>query len=265
MIILSAPCPKCGYQRKSTDAGADGECPSCGVFHEKYLQWLARRELAAQSAGSVPVVERQPFGRFLWDALWHTPDRVDRTAFAGRCAALAGVVIWGAWFILQPWASDTIGQSFLHRVNLPFHEFGHIFFRPFGEWMMYLGGSLFQCLLPLMLAAYFVLRQGQPFSAAICLWWCGQNFIDVAPYIGDARALALPLIGEWSDDAVQARAFRHDWHNILGAMGWLERDRALAVTAKIVGAATMLLSWLWGTVLLRAQYRNLDGDVFNEQ
>ncbi|MFP5305132.1 MAG: zinc ribbon domain-containing protein, partial [Gammaproteobacteria bacterium] len=158
-----------------------------------------------------------------------------------------------------------VWQSFLHNVDLPFHEFGHVLFRPFGEWMMYLGGSLFQCLLPLLLAGYFVFRQGQPFSAAVCLWWCGQNFIDVAPYIGDARALALPLIGEFSEEAVDLRAFRHDWHNVLGALGWLNYDQRLAALAKGSGVLLMLLSWVWGGLLLRIQYANLAGDVHVER
>jgi hypothetical protein len=110
-----------------------------------------------------------------------------------------------------------------------------------------------------------VFKQHQPFSAAVCLWWCGQNFIDVAPYIADARALSLPLIGEWSDEMVDARAFRHDWHNILGSIGWLAHDRSLAALAKLTGVSLMLLSWIWGGLLLRMQYARLSGDVLIER
>lgn len=260
------PCPKCGYLRQPGDAGSAGECPRCGVFHDKYRQRLAREALAAAStavavadpaAGSLRVR--------LWAALFYVPDRIDQTAFYGRCAVLALVVVWGAWFIWQPWDSDAVGQSFLHRADLAFHEFGHVLFRPFGEWMMFLGGSLFQCLLPLLLAGYFVYKQEQPFSAAICLWWAGQNLIDVAPYIGDARALALPLIGEWSEEMAGMRAFRHDWHNILGAIGWLDHDRTLGRLTKVAGVLTMLLSWAWAAALLHMQHRNLDGDVLSER
>src|SRR5262249_12036819 len=147
----------------------------------------------------------------LWQALWYVPERVDQTVFYGRCAALAMVVLWGAWFIWQPWDSEDIGASFLHRPDLAFHEFGHVLFRPFGEFMTFLGGSLFPSLLPLLLAAHSIFKLRQPFAAAICLWWAGQNLIDVAPYIGDARALALPLTGEYSEEIASMRAFRHDW------------------------------------------------------
>jgi hypothetical protein len=31
-------CPKCRYQRKSTDAGPAGQCPCCGVVYDKYFR-----------------------------------------------------------------------------------------------------------------------------------------------------------------------------------------------------------------------------------
>ncbi|MES0874652.1 hypothetical protein [Sinimarinibacterium thermocellulolyticum] len=137
-----------------------------------------------------------PWRERVWGTLWSVPERVDQTAFIGRCLVLVGILAWGIWFIAQPLSSDALMRSFLHGVDLAFHEFGHLLFSFLGEWMMYLGGSLLQILVPLLLAVYFVCKQHQPFSAAVCLWWCGQNFIDVAPYIADARALALPLVGE---------------------------------------------------------------------
>ena len=89
--------------------------------------------------------------------------------------------------------------------------------------------------------------------------------VDIAPYIGDARALKLALIGEWSEEAAEFRAYRHDWHNILGAIGALGYDHALARLSKFSGALLMLLSWIWGALLLRRQYARLSGDVFDEQ
>ena len=54
------------------------------------------------------------------------------------------------------------------------------------------------------LAAAF-LKQGDRFGAAVCAWWAGQNLLDVAPYIADARALQLVLLG---DEAFGGRARR---------------------------------------------------------
>jgi hypothetical protein len=202
------------------------------------------------------VADLSPAQR-LWRALWYVPETVDAASFYGRCAALALSVAWGIWCLRQPWQTGTIGMSFLHNIDLPFHEFGHVLFRPFGTWMMFLGGSLFQCLLPLLLGAVFIVQQRQPFSAATCLWWAGENLLDVAPYIGDARSLSLQLIGEATEEIAKARAERHDWHNILGMIGALDHDHALAQTAWTLGASFMLLAWTWGALLLWRQRERL--------
>ncbi|HMS10999.1 MAG TPA: hypothetical protein PKE66_16045, partial [Pyrinomonadaceae bacterium] len=51
-------------------------------------------------------------------------------------AALASIYfLWIAY--------DPMQGSFLDLVDLPIHETGHLLFRPFGEFMMIAGGSLF--------------------------------------------------------------------------------------------------------------------------
>lgn len=258
MNAPAEPCPKCGHRRLESEAGPAGECPRCGVIYEKYRARQARFDAGTRilAVDGEPVagapVEPDASLRAL---LLHLPERYDPLVFWGSALALAGSIAWGLWFMFQPLTGLGIGSSFLHRADLPFHEFGHVLFRPFGDWLMFLGGSLFQCLLPLILAAYFLRWQRQPFSAAICLWWCGQNCIDVAPYIADARAMALPLVGEWSDEMVSIRDLRHDWHNILLPLHWLPYDHALAMTAKLVGSLLMVMSWTWGGLLLRGQLR----------
>ena len=134
----------------------------------------------------------------------------------------------------------------MHNIDLPFHEFGHILFRPFGEWPMFMGGSLFQCALPLILGGVFLWRESNPFPASMCLWWAGENLLDLAPYIGDARAMGLPLVGEWGEEAVELRILRHDWHNILEPMGMLAWDHRLAALAHTAGTLLMALAWIWG-------------------
>ena len=59
---------------------------------------------------------------------------------------------------------------FVQNVNLAIHEAGHIVFLPFGEFMHFLGGSLFQLLVPLAFAAYFW-RRGDQHAATVALWW----------------------------------------------------------------------------------------------
>jgi len=196
--------------------------------------------------------------------LLHTPDRVDSTSWFGRAATWVLLAVWGAWFVVQPWDAESIGQSFLHRPDLVFHEAGHILFGFFGDWVMFAGGSVMQCLVPAVLIGYFVFVQRQPFSAAVCLWWLGQNAVDLAPYIGDARALAMPLVGEWSEEIVSLRAARHDWRNILAPLGWLEHDRSLGAAAGTLGRAVMVGALGWGAALLRLQWSRRD-DGFGDR
>ena len=63
---------------------------------------------------------------------------------AGRIVLLLLLLRWTWMFLAWPMREDVIGASFLHLINLPFHEAGHILFLPFGEFMTTLGGSLTQ-------------------------------------------------------------------------------------------------------------------------
>src|SRR6185369_9061854 len=110
-----------------------------------------------------------------------------------RALGVVVLVIWTWQFASVPMGVGVQG-SVLHLPNLVFHEAGHVIFGFFGRFLTVLGGSLFQVLLPLGLAFAF-LRQNDPFGAAVCTWWAGQNVLDVAPYIADARALQLVLLG----------------------------------------------------------------------
>ena len=83
----------------------------------------------------------------------------------------------------------------MHLPDLIFHEAGHILFSPLGRFMTVLGGSLTQLLVPLVCAGAFLWQTRDAFGAAIAVWWAGQNLIDLAPYINDARDLQLVLLG----------------------------------------------------------------------
>ncbi len=50
-----------------------------------------------------------------------------------------------------------ISESFMHRVNLVFHEAGHVIFMPFGRFLSILGGTLGQWLIPFIVLCSFVL------------------------------------------------------------------------------------------------------------
>ena len=121
-----------------------------------------------------------------------------------------------------------------HLPNLVFHEAGHIILGVFGRFVGVLGGSLFQFAVPLVLAGAF-LRQRDWFGAAVCVWWAGQNLLDLAPYIADARALQLVLLGGRTGAEVEG----HDWEDPLGELNLLHMDRTLGLTAHRLGLVMM--------------------------
>ncbi len=123
------------------------------------------------------------------------------------------MIVWGGTLIFSSIASNAAGDSLLHLVNLPFREAGHVFFRPFGQFMTSLGGSMGQLLMPLICLLTLLLKTRDPFGAAVCGWWFGENLLDMAPYIGDARAGQLPLIG--GNFGHSSPYGFHDWEYLL--------------------------------------------------
>jgi hypothetical protein len=161
-----------------------------------------------------------------------------------RAALLVGLIVWTWQFVRAPMGVAAM-ESVLHLPNLVFHEAGHVLFMPFGRFMTVLGGSLFQFALPLALAIAF-LKQRNPFGAAVCTWWAGENLLDVAPYIADARALKLVLLGGRTGAEVQG----HDWEYLLATLGWMRFDRAIGLGAHRLGLVMMIGALAAGAVYL---------------
>lgn len=244
----NAACPKCGYQRQPRDVDPYLECPRCGIVFAKYAKYHAEAAPEPPSDGVETEMDEEPAGPWyarLGDRLMELPERPDPVTVWAEAAVLAVMVIWGVRLIAYPVITAGIMESFWHDVDLPIHEFGHVLFRPFGEWMMYLGGSLFQCLLPALIGVAFIWRMRNPFGAAFCLWWTAENVVDVAPYIYDAKLMALPLTGEWNDEVAEMHVMRHDWHNILLPFHAVDSAWTLGNVAHFIGATMMVLSWLW--------------------
>lgn len=172
----------------------------------------------------------------------------------GRTILLLVLLIWGWQFISTPMEMNYAGESFLHLVNLAFHEAGHIIFSPFGRFLQVLGGTLGQILMPCVCLGVFLLKNRDPVAASVALWWVGQNFLDIAPYVNDARALELVLLGGVTGKEVDGY---HDWQNILGTLGWLEYDHTIATLSYRFGSALMILAVAWGAYVLSRQYRSL--------
>ena len=217
-----------------------GICPACGIA---YAKWRQPAPAARPEPSRSRDVEPSTLARLL-----HQLDEPPEGGIAARAVLLAALAAWTLWFIAHGIDWEVIGGSFLHNANLAFHEFGHVAFRPLGDFMAIAGGSIFQVLLPLVLCGYFVLRVHDNIAAAVALWWCGQNLLDLAPYIRDAEYRLLPLVGGHGEES-------HDWGNLLTILDAVPSCYALARTSFGLGVFVMCIALGWGARLLWRQHQ----------
>lgn len=246
-------CPKCGFDQPAGEA----ECFKCGIVFAKYLTKQKTSDdgpqINSETASSADY-EQAKEEMFSWrDLLLYTDPEAGMFSLIGRSLILLGLFCWGLKIIFSSIESNYSGESFLHLINLPFHEAGHILFRVFGQFMTALGGSLMQLLVPLICLLTFILKTRDTFGASVSLWWMGENLIDLAPYINDARDLKLVLLGGVTGKDVDDY---HDWEFILRKLGLLEYDHSLARTSHLLGALLMICAFSWGGYLLLKQFRS---------
>ena len=254
-------CPKCQYQRTPSDHHViEGVCPKCGIAYHKYQppkpSATSPQKLQTDDLESSASDDTQAgFKERLKETLLYVPETQDSTLFWPK-AILAGLfALWGGYFIIGGVDWEHIGSSFLHNVNLPFHEFGHVLFSPFGRFISILGGSLFQILMPLIVMLTFSLKYRDNYAAAIMLWWCGQNFIDVSPYIKDAEYRAIPLIRGLGEE-------HHDWGNLLTMTNSIESASTIANVSFLIGSGLIILSLIWAAVLLKKMKGLIEEEQF---
>lgn len=124
-------------------------------------------------------------------------------------------------------------------VFVPIHEGGHLLFRMLGEFMMVAGGTIFQLLVPFLLASYFILhRQAQ--GVAFCLFFMFEQLLPTATYMADARAQELPLLSIGGGEDVI-----HDWNYLFGKLGLLDHDIQIAGFVRFVGWMGMIAIVIW--------------------
>ena len=243
--VSTTRCQKCGAQRLDEAV----ECVRCGIIFAKYRPGLA----GARGSSSLHSIGQSQWILTTKQWLIESDTTTDSMTLYGRAAVFVAMVWWGWRFITTPLETNYTGESFLHLINLPFHEAGHVVFLPFGRFMTILGGTLAQILMPLICLGTFLIKTRDPFGAAVALWWTAESMMDIAPYINDARALDLMLIGGVTGKETDG----HDWNNILTMLNLLEWDHRLAHLTYNVGVLLMLGSFLWGGVLLLNHYRRL--------
>ncbi len=237
-------CPKCHYIQPDDIS----ECLKCGLIFAKYRPC----EIAKDQNKPPEKTYFSPAqtANLIKELVLYVEPAPHPLFFMGRAVVYVILIIWAMAFIFSPMETNYVGKSFLHLINLPFHEAGHIFFRPFGRFITVLGGTLGQ---PFICLVIFLIR-GNPFGASVAFWWLGENFMDIAPYINDARDLNLILLGGVTGKEVDNY---HDWEYILGHLNLLSLDHTLANFSYYFGSIIMIVALFWGGYILVKQYKSV--------
>jgi ribosomal protein L32 len=231
-------CPRCGHEQNPGDT-----CLQCGIVFVKYQEIQERkadnRPQSLDESQPEVIPDENKLKAFLVKVFhprlipWQP---VTTLAMISLSAGFAFMVYLLANESLLGSGSTTLYLT--HNVNLVFHEAGHWIFGVFGNRTLAIfGGSLNQVLIPLIVAASFWTKR-DAVGFAFGLFWCFENFLDVAVYMADARALVLPLIGGLGEEA-------HDWRNLFLHFGLIEQDTAIAAKTKLIGWVGMIATWLW--------------------
>lgn len=243
-------CPKCSFEQPADNL----ECIRCGIIFAKYVRrprTIPDVKTLTRDQAAIP----EDAAGIIKSLLFYVKPKTNRLIWSARVLLFLIILLWGLKLILTAMESNYIGRSFWHLVNLPFHEAGHLIFRPFGRFMTSLGGTLGQLLMPLICLVVFIIKTRDPFAAAFSLWWLGVNFMDIAPYINDARSGVLPLLGG-NTGQTSPYGF-HDWEFILNELGLMTYDHLLANLSYKLGSVLMIGAFFWGGYMLFKQYQKL--------
>ena len=130
---------------------------------------------------------------------------------------------------------------------------------PFGHWVMVLGGTLGQLIMPAIMAGALLIQNRDPFGASAGLWLLGVSLLDVAPYAYDALQPQLMLLS-----GTTGEEGGHDWIFLLNSMGLLQKSHAVGGFIHFVGMLVVLTALCWGAWLLKQQYPRRAGFVREE-
>jgi len=237
---MYAKCPKCGGESAGMEI-----CPKCGLIFAKYLKTVV---------GGAPVrvakaADEEEGGFRVSEWLFAVPEEVNPTTIYIRAALLALIAVYGVYLSTMDIPSGEIWGSLMHYPIVPIHEFGHVVFRPFGEFMHNLGGTLFQVLLPLIFGGILIVKNRDPFAAAVMLWWSAIALIDAAPYVYDAwKPQHILLSGRTGDTG------SHDFIDVLGDLGLLHKAQPIGYGVRWFGVGMMAIALVWGAYVLWLQY-----------
>ncbi|MBN4080005.1 hypothetical protein JYT60_02085, partial [bacterium AH-315-C08] len=137
-------CPKCQHEQAESET-----CIHCGVIFQKYLEYLDDSKKKTSNERDQKLekesdVENKVSFFSVFDQDWKP---VSTPAFVFLSTLFLAHIVF---FPKEPVLKDgAFLSSFIHSVNLVFHEAGHVLFSIFGnQTLTILGGSLNQLLIP---------------------------------------------------------------------------------------------------------------------
>lgn len=132
--------------------------------------------------------------------------------------------------------------SGMYFVEFGVHEISHmaVFFLP-TIWV-FVAGSLGEISFTFLIL-YATIKAKSYFTAVFAGLWVMLAMNSVGIYIADARSQLLPLAGP-------SETVQHDWHYILGQLGWLNSDAIIGNTVRGVGDVVGVLVLAFGLWLI---------------
>ena len=172
-------------------------------------------------------VRRMGLADIFYKKEWPRPGIIQTVVFAASVVA----------FWIYALSSQDGFLGLIDYFNLLMHEGGHVIFLPFGHTMHFLGGTLFQLLMPAALCVSFW-RKNQPAGFAVSGLLLGENFLNIARYVSDAMDMELPLVGG-----------EHDWNVLLGDTFLLQHCHLLGRALYLFGRFVMISFAAWYVLL----------------
>jgi hypothetical protein len=249
-------CPKCGHAPLPADQALPAACPACGIVLAKFGGVPAR-------ASQADIEDDAPEAGFFARWLLYVPAEVSKANWYGRGAALAVLALYTfkIFHDTDIFYGD-LGGFFLGKVILPWHEAGHVVFRPFGRFMTILGGTLGQHLFPIVLGAALLVKRRDPFGASLAFWLLGFSVIYTGWYMhdaGDPQAMTVSGLSSADSDG-------HDFVNIFSDLGgwWLLHATSIGIVVGRIGEAMMCAGLGWGAYMVWLQKFQLSDSPFAE-
>jgi hypothetical protein len=191
----------------------------------------SREQLRARVISSGPI-DRQPE----WLVV------IDEWARGKSWAIRLPLLIYFA-LVFRNHLKNPFYTSLVGGLNLGVHELGHFLWSPLGQDFAILGGSLTQCLVP-VIVLYLFYRQRDFFAIAVGFSWLSTNLFGVATYAADALTQQLELVSPLGDDPI------HDWGYLLGRWGKMSKAHEIGGAFRTLAVLTMAVGLAGGAFLL---------------